>query len=93
MATTLATPSGPIGHHYLNERNKMTLNKWLIKYTSGAYVTPANGDVPYIFNTRREALHESGKYFDAAPVAIIITIDEEPPTAATLTLKKRKTAE
>ena len=71
----------------------MTLNKWLIKYTSGAYVTPANGDVPYIFNTRREALHESGKYFDAAPVAIVITIAEEAPAAATLTLKKRKTAD
>ena len=69
----------------------MTLNKWLIKYTSGAYVTPANGDTPFIFNTRREALHESGKYFDAAPVAIIITIEEEVPV--TLTLKKRKTAE
>lgn len=69
----------------------MTLNKWMIKYGSGAYVTPANGDIPYIFNTRREALHESGKYFDAAPVGVVITIEEEVPS--TLTLKKRKTVE
>lgn len=68
----------------------MTLNKWMIKYTSGVYVTPANGDVPYIFNTRREALHDSGKFFDAAPVEVVITIEEVP---STLTLKKRKTVE
>ena len=69
----------------------MTLNKWIIKYSSGAYVTPANGDTPLIFNTRREALHESGKYFVAAPVGVVITIEEE--VQQTLTLKKRKTAE
>lgn len=68
----------------------MTLNKWMIKYTSGVYVTPSNGDVPYIFNTRREALHDSGKFFDAAPVEVVITIEEVP---STLTLKKRKTVE
>ena len=68
----------------------MTLNKWMIKYTSGVYVTPANGDVPYIFNTRREALHASGKFFDAAPVGVVITVEEAP---STLTLKKNKTAE
>lgn len=62
----------------------------MIKYTSGVYVTPANGDVPYIFNTRREALHDSGKFFDAAPVEVVITIEEVP---STLTLKKRKTVE
>ena len=71
----------------------MTLNKWLIKYTSGAYVTPANGDIPLIFNTRREALHESGKYFDAEPCAVTVSIEEEAVPHPTLTLKKRKTAE
>jgi hypothetical protein len=67
----------------------MTLNKWIIKYSSGAYVIPANGDIPFIFNTRREALHESGKYFDAAPVGVVIIIEEEAVPQQTLTLKKR----
>jgi hypothetical protein len=89
MATIVATPSGRIGRPYLNERNKMTLNKWIIKYSSGAYVTPANGDIPLIFNTRREALHESGKYFDAAPCAVTFSIEEEALPQQTLTLKKR----
>ena len=71
----------------------MIFVKWIIKYNSGAYVTPANGDIPLIFNTRREALHESGKYFDAAPCAVTVSIEEEAVPQQTLTLKKRKTAE
>ena len=67
----------------------MTLNKWIIKYNSGAYVTPANGDIPLIFSTRREALHESGKYFDAEPCAVTVSIEEEAVPQKTLTLKKR----
>ena len=65
----------------------------MIRYSSGTYLTPANGDVPYIFNTRREALHESGKYFDAAPCAVTVSIEEEAVPHQTLTLKKRKTVE
>lgn len=71
----------------------MILIKWIIKYTSGAYVTPLNGDIPFIFNTRREALHESGKYFDAEPCAVTVSIEEEAVLHQTPTPKKRKTAE
>ena len=89
MATIVATPSGLIGHPYLNERNQMIFVKWIIKYNSGAYVTPLNGDIPLIFNTRREALHESGRYFDAEPCAVTVSIEEEAVPHKTLTLKKR----
>lgn len=51
---------------------------------------PADGDLPLIFNTRREALHESGKYFDAEPCAVTIIIEDVAAEKATLTLKKRK---
>ena len=71
-------PSGLIGHHYLNERNKMIeLVKWAMMYSSGAYVVPEKNAVPYLFNTRREALHETSKFVDAKPVKVTISIEQD----------------
>ena len=53
------------------------LVKWAMIYSSGAYVVPEKNAVPYLFNTRREALHETSKFVDAKPVKVTITIAQD----------------
>ena len=46
-------------------------------YSSGAYVVPEKNALPYLFNTRREALHETSKFIDAKPIKVTILIEQE----------------